>query len=148
MSRRFSTFHRSWRESSRTCATRSRSWSRRGSTAERVRFVGSVGPAERSEVLGGACALLHRIGFDEPFGFSVVEAMVRDRRDRVSPGVDAELIQHGVSGFLVDDVEAAVAAARSADALHRAGIRTRPWARFGRERMVDAYLDAYAQLLS
>ena len=79
---------------------------------ERVRFVGAVGPAERSEVLGGARALLHLIGFDEPFGFSVVEAMacgtpvIAFRR-----GSMPELIEHGVSGFLVDDVEAAVAAA-------------------------------------
>src|SRR5205085_1145224 len=42
---------------------------------ERVRFLGAVGPDERAEILGGAWALLHLIGFDEPFGLSVVEAM-------------------------------------------------------------------------
>jgi hypothetical protein len=41
----------------------------------RVTYLGSVGPAERQEVLGDAIALLHLIDFDEPFGFSVVEAM-------------------------------------------------------------------------
>ena len=42
---------------------------------ERVRFLGAVGPVDRAEILGGATALLHLIGFDEPFGLSVVEAM-------------------------------------------------------------------------
>ena len=42
---------------------------------ERVSFIGAVSAEERSEVLGGAHALLHPIGFDEPFGYSVVEAM-------------------------------------------------------------------------
>ena len=89
---------------------------------ERVRFIGAVGPDERSEVLGGARALLHLIGFEEPFGFSVVEAMacgtpvIAFRR-----GSMPELIEHGVTGFLVDDVEAAVAAVGETAELDRAG---------------------------
>ena len=39
-------------------------------------YVGNSGPVERNKLLGGACALLHPIGFEEPFGLSVVEAMV------------------------------------------------------------------------
>src|SRR5690349_9380533 len=42
---------------------------------QRIRYVGSVGPGERDALLGGARALLHLIGFDEPFGLSVIEAM-------------------------------------------------------------------------
>ena len=42
---------------------------------ERVTYVGAVGPDRRGELLGGARALLHLVSFDEPFGFSVVEAM-------------------------------------------------------------------------
>lgn len=115
---------------------------------ERVRFLGAVGPDERAELLGGARALLHLIGFDEPFGYSVVEAMacgtpvIAFRR-----GSMPELIEHGVTGFLVDDVAAAVAAAEEIPALDRAGIRARAVTRFGRERMVDDYLAAYARLL-
>ena len=41
----------------------------------RVRYLGAVGPELRPDVLGGATALLHLIGFDEPFGYSVIEAM-------------------------------------------------------------------------
>ena len=110
----------------------------------RVCFVGAVGPAERSELLGGAHALLHLIGFDEPFGYSVVEAMacgtpvIGFRR-----GSMPELIADGTTGFLVDDVDGAVAAVGRAQALDRAAIRAQAVARFGRARMVDAYVDAY-----
>ena len=70
---------------------------------------------ERSELLGGADALLHLIGFDEPFGYSVVEAMACGTPviafERGSMG---ELIEEGMTGFLVDDVAAAVAAVERA----------------------------------
>jgi glycosyltransferase involved in cell wall biosynthesis len=116
---------------------------------ERVRFIGAVGPEDRSELLGGAQALLHLIGFEEPFGFSVVEAMacgtpvIAFRR-----GSMPELIEHGVTGFLVDDVQAAVTAVGETVELDRGGIRARAVTRFGRARMVDAYLDAYERLIA
>ncbi len=103
---------------------------------------------ERSELLGGAHALLHPIGFDEPFGYSVVEAMacgtpvIAFRR-----GSMGELIEDGKTGFLVDDVAGAVAAVDRAATLDRAAIRARAVARFGVARMVDEYLAAYAEVL-
>jgi len=111
---------------------------------DRVSFIGPVGPAERLELLGGADALLHLIGFDEPFGYSVVEAMacgtpvIAFRR-----GSMPELIVDGTTGFLVDDIDGAVEAVGRATALDRAAIRAQAVARFGREGMVDAYIDAY-----
>jgi glycosyltransferase involved in cell wall biosynthesis len=111
---------------------------------DRVSFIGAVSADERSELLGGAHALLHLIGFDEPFGYSVVEAMacgtpvIAFRR-----GSMEELIEDGETGFLVDDVASAVAAVGRAPALDRASIRAQAVARFGVARMVDDYLDAY-----
>ena len=114
----------------------------------RVTFVGAVGAGERSELLGGAHALLHLIGFDEPFGYSVVEAMACGTPviafDR---GSMRELIEDGETGFVVGDLEGAVAAVERAAALDRAAIRVRAVARFGVARMVDEYLDAYAGVL-
>lgn len=109
-----------------------------------VRFIGAVGPTERSALLGGAHALLHLIRFEEPFGYSVVEAMacgtpvIAFRR-----GSMPELIADGTTGFLVDDVEGAVDAVGRSQALDRAVIREEAVARFGIRRMVDAYVAAY-----
>jgi glycosyltransferase involved in cell wall biosynthesis len=113
-----------------------------------VRFIGPVGSDRRLEVLGRADALLHLIDFDEPFGFSVVEAMasgtpvIAYRR-----GSMPELIDHGVTGWVVDDTSGAVDAVGACEGLDRTAIRARAVARFGVERMVDGYLDVYQQLL-
>jgi glycosyltransferase involved in cell wall biosynthesis len=111
---------------------------------DRVSFIGAVGADERSELLGGAHALLHLIGFDEPFGYSVVEAMACGTPViAFSRGSMGELIEDGKTGFLVDDVAGAVAAVGRAPSLDRAFIRAQAVARFGVARMVDDYLDAY-----
>lgn len=115
---------------------------------ERVRYLGPVGADERGRLLGRAFALLHLIEFDEPFGLSVVEAMasgtplIATRR-----GSMPELIDEGVTGFLVDDVEGAVAAVGQVCGLDRPAIRAQAVRRFGKDRMVDEYLNAYGQLL-
>jgi glycosyltransferase involved in cell wall biosynthesis len=116
---------------------------------DRVRYLGSVGPTQRAEVLGAAAVLLHPIHFDEPFGLSVVEAMacgtpvVAYRR-----GSMAEVVDPGVTGYLVDSVEAAAQAVGDAVTLDRAAVHDRAAERFGVERMVSQYLDVYRSMLS
>jgi glycosyltransferase involved in cell wall biosynthesis len=117
-------------------------------TGDRVQFLGAVGPEARADLLGGAEALLHLIAFDEPFGYSVVEAMacgtpvIAFRR-----GSMTELITDGESGFLVEDVEGAIAAVSRLRSLDRSAIRAHAVARFGQARMIDAYMRAYEELL-
>ncbi|MET0376258.1 MAG: glycosyltransferase family 4 protein [Rhizorhabdus sp.] len=114
---------------------------------ERVRYHGVVGGTERLTALGHARALLHLINFDEPFGLSVIEAMacgtpvIAMRR-----GSMAELIEEGVTGFLIDHVDQAPAAIEAAGALDRATVRSAAEARFGIDRMTDAYLDLYHRI--
>ena len=112
-------------------------------------YVGPVPATERNEMLGHAHALLHLIGFDEPFGFSVAEAMACGTPvvayDR---GSMRELIDHGRTGFVVDGVDAAVAAVTGAATLDRDDIRGVAVARFGRDRMVDEYVEVYRAILS
>ncbi|MFI9559200.1 glycosyltransferase family 4 protein [Nonomuraea endophytica] len=115
---------------------------------ERVTFHGSVGPHERGEILGRSAALLHPIAFDEPFGLSVVEAMacgtpvVAYRR-----GSMAEVVDPGVTGFLVDSLDEAVAAVARVGSIDRAGCRAQAARRFGLEQMVDGYLRVYGEIL-
>ena len=115
---------------------------------DRVVFLGSVGPERRAEVLGSSAALLHPIAFDEPFGLSVVEAMACGTPVVAYPrGSMPEVIDEGVTGFLVPDAEQASAAVKNIAAIDRAGCRTRARQRFSVDRMVADYLRVYATLL-
>src|SRR6478735_4119608 len=115
---------------------------------DRVVYLGSVGPEQRAEVLGSAYALLHPIAFAEPFGLSVVEAMASGTPVvAYSLGSMPEVVDEGVTGFLVEGLEEAVAAAPRVAELHRATIRSVAVARYSAARMVDDYVQAYASLL-
>ena len=115
---------------------------------ERVRYLGSVGPQARQEVLGGARALLHLIDFDEPFGFSVVEAMACGTPVIAYPrGSMPELITPAVDGFLVHTPQEAVTAVVAAAALDRTAVRRSAATRFSVDRMVDEYLALYRRVL-
>jgi len=125
-----------------------RTWVEPYLDGERIRYLGSVGPAERDALLGGAFALLHLISFAEPFGLSVVEAMATGTPViAYAFGSMPEIIEDGVTGFLVDDLDAAEAALRRVTALDRRVVRARVAARFSAERMVDDYLRLYRTLL-
>ncbi len=116
---------------------------------DRVRYIGPVGPERRGAVLGGARALLHLVNFDEPFGFSVVEAMACGTpviaRRRGSMG---EIVQHGRNGFLVDTVDEAVDAVQDVQSLDRIGVRASVEKRFDVDRMVDDYLTLYRRVVA
>ena len=116
---------------------------------DRVVYLGTVGPEERSRVLGSAAALLHPIHFAEPFGLAVVEAMacgtpvIATRR-----GSMPEIVDEGVTGFLVDSVTEAIAAVPAAAELDRRTVRATAERRFGVDRMVEDYLAVYREILA
>ena len=113
-----------------------------------VVYLGTVGGAERGKTLGSARALLHLINFDEPFGLSVVEALACGTPVIASNrGSMPELIDHGVTGFLVDSVDAAVEAIDRVGEIDRAACRAAVAARFTVDRMADRYLDLYRSVL-
>jgi glycosyltransferase involved in cell wall biosynthesis len=115
---------------------------------DRVRFVGAVGPEQKSELLGGARAMLHLVSFDEPFGFSVVEAMacgtpvIASRR-----GSMPELITEGVNGRLIDSTAEAVEAVAAIVDRNPQSVRASVERRFDKGRMVDEYIEVYRRIL-
>jgi len=92
--------------------------------------------------------MLHLIGFEEPFGLSVIEAMacgtpvIAYRR-----GSMPELIVDGVTGFLVDNLEQAIATVERIDEIDRAACRKHVEKHFTVGRMADRYLELYHKLL-
>ena len=116
---------------------------------ERVVYLGSVASERRAEILGSAAVLLHPIAFAEPFGLSVVEAMACGTPVvAYQRGSMAEVIDVGVTGYLVHDVASAVAAFGPAPRLDRGLVRARAAERFGVDRMVDDYLRVYERVLN
>ena len=115
---------------------------------ETVRYLGNVGPVERARVLGGAAALLHPIGFAEPFGLSVVEAMMCGTPVvAYRKGSMPEVVDDGVTGYLVDSAGAAADALPAALTLDRATVRATAARRFSADRMVDEYMRVYDKVL-
>ncbi len=111
-------------------------------------YRGPVGGLDRTKTLGSARALLHLINFDEPFGLSVVEALASGTPVIASNrGSMLELIDHGVTGFLVDSVDKAVEAIGRINEIDRAACRAAVSARFTVDRMADRYLEVYRSLL-
>ena len=114
-----------------------------------VTYVGPVGPQERDRLLGGALALLHLIGFAEPFGLSVVESLATGTPVIAFPlGSMPELIRPGETGYLVDDLNSAVAAVKHVAALDRRVCRDDVEKRFTAARMVSAYADVFATVIA
>lgn len=115
---------------------------------DRVDFRGVLGGTDRVRALGSARAMLHLIGFDEPFGLSVIESMacgtpvIAYRR-----GSMPELIVDGVTGFLVDGFDEAVSAIGRIGEIERAACRRHVERHFTVDRMADRYLELYRSLL-
>jgi glycosyltransferase involved in cell wall biosynthesis len=115
---------------------------------DRVQFLGPVERAAREELLSNALALVHMTTRPERFGLTTVEAMacgtpVLGARMGSLP----EIIVDGVTGFLCDDVDEAVAKVPLLGSLDRRACRIRVEREFTIDRMIDRYLKAYAATL-
>ena len=116
---------------------------------DRIRVVGEVGGEAKRSLLAGADALLFPIEWDEPFGLVMVEALAAGtpvigfRRASVP-----EVVEHGRSGFVVDDVDGMVEAIGRVDEIDRAACRRSAEERFTVGRMVDDVEAMYRSMLA
>jgi glycosyltransferase involved in cell wall biosynthesis len=113
-----------------------------------VEFIGEIRDDEKGAFLGDALALLFPIDWPEPFGLAVIEAMANGTPViAFGRGAVPEIVDPGVTGFIVNDIDEAVAAIPLAKALDRNAIRRRFEERFSVERMARDYLARYAEVL-
>jgi glycosyltransferase involved in cell wall biosynthesis len=114
-----------------------------------IDFIGEIGEAEKSAFLGGAEALLFPIAWPEPFGLVMIEAMACGTPVvAFGQGAAPEVVDDGVTGFVVHDEDGAVRAVEAAMRLDRREVRRRFERRFSGTAMARAYLDIYADRLA
>jgi glycosyltransferase involved in cell wall biosynthesis len=113
-----------------------------------VEYLGEVDERGKQELLGGALALVFPIAWPEPFGMVMPEALacgtpvIAYRRGSVP-----EVIDDGVTGFVCDGLEQAVAAVGRVHELSRATCRRVFEQRFTSERMMRDYVSIYRRIL-
>lgn len=114
-----------------------------------IEYVGEIGEQQKSAFLGAARALLFPIDWEEPFGLVMIEAMACGTPViAFGRGSVPEVIDDGVTGFVVNTVDEAIEALKKLDHLDRARVRARFEERFTVERMARDYIEIYARLSS
>jgi glycosyltransferase involved in cell wall biosynthesis len=112
-----------------------------------VEFIGEINDARKPDFLGKARALLFPISWPEPFGLVMIEAMACGTPViAFNSGSVPEVMEDGLTGFVVNDIDGAVAAVNRLGRLFRPTIRSRFEERFSARAMARDYLRAYKQL--
>jgi glycosyltransferase involved in cell wall biosynthesis len=116
--------------------------------AGKVEFIGEINDKDKSEFLSGASVLLVPIDWPEPFGLVMIEAMACGTPViAFNRGSVPEVIEDGLTGFVVEDVNGAIGAVDRLGHLSRENIRRRFEERFTARRMAQDYLAAYRTLM-
>jgi glycosyltransferase involved in cell wall biosynthesis len=111
-----------------------------------VEFIGEIGEREKGDFLRNARALLFPIDWPEPFGLVMIEAMACGTPViAFHAGSVAEVIEDGVTGFVVESIDEAVAATERVSMIDRRDCRRTFEQRFSAQRMCKDYLCAYEQ---
>lgn len=116
---------------------------------ERVRYVGPVDDAAKNVLLGSAAALLMPVLWDEPFGIVMAEAMACGTPVMgLARGAVPEVVQDGVTGFVREKLEDLAEAVSRLGEIDRAACRARAEHLYSDDAVVDAYLQAYGEMIS
>lgn len=116
---------------------------------EFIQFLGEADHQMKNNLMGRAIATLFPITWREPFGLVMVESMAAGTPAiGMNLGAVPEVIAHGRSGFIANNVDECIAAVRNIQAISRYGTREYVWEHFGIERMVSGYEAVYRELLA
>ena len=114
-----------------------------------IEYIGEIDDHAKANFLSGARAMLFPIQWPEPFGLVMIEAMACGCPVIAYPnGSVPEVIEHGRTGFIVADVDQAIAACASLPTLNRTQVRERFEQRWTSERMANDYLALYQTLIT
>lgn len=112
-----------------------------------ITFIGEIGDDRKPDFLSGAIGLLLPLDWPEPFGLVMIEAMACGTPViAYNRGSAPEIVDNGITGFVVEDEISAVAAVGRLAQLDRARVRAQFEARFTARRMALDYLEAYRTL--
>jgi glycosyltransferase involved in cell wall biosynthesis len=112
-----------------------------------IEFIGEINDAQKPAFLSGAQALIFPIAWPEPFGLVMIESMACGTPViAFDCGSVPEVIDHGVTGFIVSDIDQAVAACAKLHTIDRAQVRATFDRRFTARRMAEDYVDVYQTL--
>jgi glycosyltransferase involved in cell wall biosynthesis len=112
-----------------------------------VEFIGEINDQQKPDFLSGAHALMFPIDWPEPFGLVMIEAMACGTPViAFGQGSVPEVIDEGVTGFIVDDIDGAVAATKKLHTLDRATVRETFDRRWTSRRMAEDYVEVYEAL--
>lgn len=115
----------------------------------RIRYVGPINDSQKQTLLGDARALLFPIDWPEPFGLVMIEAMACGTPVIAwRGGAVEEIVEEGVTGFIVDSHDEAVAAVARLEEIDRDRVRAVFLERFSATRMAQDYVTLYRRLLS
>jgi glycosyltransferase involved in cell wall biosynthesis len=114
-----------------------------------IDYIGEIGDHEKSEFLGNARALLFPIAWPEPFGLVMIEAMACGTPVIAwNCGSVPEVVEHGVTGYIVESEDEALAALSNIERIDRHTVRAVFERRFAARTMAHCYADLYARLLT
>jgi len=114
-----------------------------------VEFIGEINEQQKSAFLGNAAGLLFPIGWREPFGLAMIEAMACGTPViAMRMGSVPEIVDEGKTGFIVDSDDEAVATVRHLQGLNRKIVRSVFEERFTAHRMAEDYLNVYRRLIA
>ena len=114
-----------------------------------IEFIGEIGENEKSEFLGNAYAYLFPIDWPEPFGLTMIEAMACGTPTiAFNRGSVPEVMQEGLTGFIVNDMDEAVAAVEKIESIERTACRNVFEKRFTATHMAERYVQIYQSMAS
>ncbi|HVS79482.1 MAG TPA: glycosyltransferase family 4 protein [Candidatus Paceibacterota bacterium] len=117
--------------------------------SDEIRWIGEVDVAERNALMSKAMVMLHPVGWPEPFGLTMIEAMACGSPViAFNRGSIPEVVKDGETGFVVNDVEEMIDAIGRLNEIDRAKCREYALTNFNHRKMTDGYLEIYERLIA